>query len=160
MGFHQTVEKGHGRIESRRCGAVVDPENLKYVNDGQSWPHWQSLVRVESTRRLPEQTTLEVRYFISSLPRRPQPYGPPPACIGSWMSASGRTAAALTVATALRIWRALRAPGAGAPSIYCARKPQSSRVSPPNANVPAGTWIISIKSWSHKMQLPWRKAAK
>ena len=51
MGFHQTVEKGHRRIETRRCGAVADPENLKYVNDGQSWPHWQSLVRVESTRR-------------------------------------------------------------------------------------------------------------
>ncbi len=67
-GFHQTAEKGHGRIETRRCGAATEPENLKYVNDGQSWPHWQSLVRVESTRRLPEQTTREVRYFISSLP--------------------------------------------------------------------------------------------
>ena len=45
-----------------------------------------------------------------------------------------------------QIWRALRATVDGSPSIWCARKPQSSRVSPPNANVPVGTWIISTKS--------------
>ena len=42
--FHQTVEKGHGRMEPRRCGAVADPEYLQYVNDDQTWPHLQSLV--------------------------------------------------------------------------------------------------------------------
>ena len=71
--FHQTVEKGHGRIETRRCWAVADPEYLKYVNDDQTWPHLQSLVMVESTRRLPEKTTREVRYFISSLPPKAPP---------------------------------------------------------------------------------------
>ena len=27
--FHQTLEKGHGGIETRRCGAVAGPEYLK-----------------------------------------------------------------------------------------------------------------------------------
>ncbi len=71
--FHQTVEKGHGRIETRRCWAVADPEYLQYVNDDQTWPHLRSLVMVESTRRLPEKTTREVRYFISSLPPKAPP---------------------------------------------------------------------------------------
>ena len=57
-----------GQAGKRRSWKEAEPENLKYVNDGQSWPHWQSLVRVESTRRLPKQTAREVRYFISSLP--------------------------------------------------------------------------------------------
>ena len=47
---------------------MADPAYVKYVNDDQSWPRLQSLVMVESTRRLPEKTTREVRYYISSLP--------------------------------------------------------------------------------------------
>ena len=31
--FSETVEKGHGRIEKRRCWAVSDPDYLDYVND-------------------------------------------------------------------------------------------------------------------------------
>ena len=44
------------------------PAYLKYVRGDQTWPHLQSFVLAESTRRLPGKTTHAVRYFISSLP--------------------------------------------------------------------------------------------
>ena len=47
---------------------MADSDYLKYGNEGQSWPRLQILVKVESTRPLPEKTPHEVRYFVSSLP--------------------------------------------------------------------------------------------
>ena len=35
--FCETVGKGHGRIEKRRCWAVSDPDHLDYVNDHNQW---------------------------------------------------------------------------------------------------------------------------
>lgn len=66
--YHQTVEKGHGRIELRRCWATASPEYLDYVNPDKEWTQLQSLVMVECERRLPDHTSYETRYFISSLP--------------------------------------------------------------------------------------------
>jgi predicted transposase YbfD/YdcC len=67
----QSVEKGHGRIEVRRCFVVAagrwpDPE--------QQWPTLASVACIESERRVKGKagikTTLERRYFVSSLPLR------------------------------------------------------------------------------------------
>ena len=66
--YHQTIEKDHGRIETRRCWAISAPEFLAYMNPDQEWSQLQSLVMVEAKRQLPERTSLETRYFISSLP--------------------------------------------------------------------------------------------
>ena len=66
--YHQTIEKDHGRIETRRCWAISAPEFLAYMNPDQEWAQLQSLVMVEAKRQLPERTSLETRYFISSLP--------------------------------------------------------------------------------------------
>ena len=93
--------------------------------------------------------------------RRPQPYWPPPANIGTletqytgpWMSASRRATAASAGATGPRTWRALRVSGAGLPSICRTPKPKPGPVSLQNANVPAGTWIVSTKSWPNKIDL-------
>ena len=64
----QTVEKDHGRIETRRCWVTSDPEFLAYMDPDQEWAQLQSLVMVEAKRQLPDHTSLETRYFISSLP--------------------------------------------------------------------------------------------
>ena len=66
--YHQTIEKDHCRIETRRCWAISAPEFLAYMNPDQEWSQLQSLVMVEAKRQLPERTSLETRYFISSLP--------------------------------------------------------------------------------------------
>ena len=36
--FCQTLDKGYGRIETRRCWTVDDPEQLSYVETGRYWP--------------------------------------------------------------------------------------------------------------------------
>ena len=68
--FHQTINKGHGRIETRRCWAVSDPAYLSHVNDRQEWPKLTSMVMVESERRVDGRTSVESRFYISSLPNR------------------------------------------------------------------------------------------
>ena len=66
--YHQTVEKDHGRIEIRRCWATADPQFLNYMNPEQEWTQLQSLVMVECERHLPDHSSCETRYFISSPP--------------------------------------------------------------------------------------------
>ena len=70
--FHQTIEKDHGRIETRRCWVISDPEFLAYMDPDQEWSQLQSLVMVEAKRQLPESSSYATRYFISSLPPRCQ----------------------------------------------------------------------------------------
>ena len=64
----ETVGKGHGRIEKRRCWAVSDPDHLDYVNDHSQWSGLKSLAMVESERTENGKTSTQTRYYISSLP--------------------------------------------------------------------------------------------
>ncbi len=66
--FHRTVEKRHGRIETRRCWATDDPAVLGWLDPGRAWPGLRSVAAIEAERRLPDQTERETRYFLSSLP--------------------------------------------------------------------------------------------
>ena len=65
---HTAVEKGHGRLERRRCLAIGDPEYLAYVDPAGAWPGLTSVVRVESTRRIGDAVSTEARHYLSSLP--------------------------------------------------------------------------------------------
>jgi predicted transposase YbfD/YdcC len=65
--FHQTVEKDHGRIEIRRCWTITEPSYLEYINDAQAWQQLRAIVMVEAERQRGNQTTVETRYFITSL---------------------------------------------------------------------------------------------
>lgn len=65
--FHQTVEKDHGRIETRRCWTMAEPGYLDYINDTQAWKHLRTVVMVEAERQIGSHTTVETRYFIVSL---------------------------------------------------------------------------------------------
>lgn len=66
--FFETVEKGHGRIERRRCWATSDPDCLAYLNEKGQWNELASIAMVESERTERGKTSVESRYYISSLP--------------------------------------------------------------------------------------------
>ncbi|MEA4811789.1 MAG: ISAs1 family transposase [Anaerolineaceae bacterium] len=63
--YAETVNKGHGRIETRRCWSVSDPEYLKEFK--QDWPSLSSLVFIESERRRGDKQEVSTRYFITSM---------------------------------------------------------------------------------------------
>jgi predicted transposase YbfD/YdcC len=68
---HQTVDKGHGRVEVRRCWASDDPEVLGWLDPKREWPDLRSVAAVAGERRVGGTTTVEVRYYLSSLPADP-----------------------------------------------------------------------------------------
>jgi predicted transposase YbfD/YdcC len=57
-----THDRGHGRVERRRCLAIGDPRYLDYVDPDRRWSG------LESTRRVGATVTTEPRYYLSSLP--------------------------------------------------------------------------------------------
>lgn len=59
------VDKGHGRIETRRCETL---SNLFWFNDAQSWVGLKTICKLTSTREIKGKITVETRYYISSLP--------------------------------------------------------------------------------------------
>jgi len=67
--YARTVEKGHGRIETRECWATSDRSCLGYLSKGAQWPELRTVAMVRRQRRLlgREETTEEVAYYISSL---------------------------------------------------------------------------------------------
>jgi len=60
-----TSDHAHGRDEQRRCSVT---ENLQWVRNREQWCGLRSLVQVESTRTLNGETSIERRYYISTLP--------------------------------------------------------------------------------------------
>ena len=66
--FSETVDKGHGRIEIRKCWAISERDYLDYVNVNGRWKNLSSIAMVESERRVDGETTVESRFYISSLP--------------------------------------------------------------------------------------------
>jgi predicted transposase YbfD/YdcC len=69
---HTTVEKDHGRIETRRYWQAAAPDWLPEFAD---WRDLQSVGCVEATRTLGEKTTSETRYYLSSLPVAVERFG-------------------------------------------------------------------------------------
>lgn len=66
----ERVEKGHGRLERRRCTLLTDADHLLYLQGtGEEgvWPGLKALVRVESERKVGEERQRQTRYYISSL---------------------------------------------------------------------------------------------
>jgi predicted transposase YbfD/YdcC len=61
----ETVEKDHGRMETRR---YYQSDCLDWFADKEKWEGLQSVGMVESVREIKGKTTIERRYFLSSLP--------------------------------------------------------------------------------------------
>jgi predicted transposase YbfD/YdcC len=90
--FCESVEKGHGRIKTRRCYVF---DQLDCVYKPQQWPGLRSFVVLESERLIGDKTTCERRAYISSMAAgrkksvtRFDPIGrSKTVCTGSWRSA-------------------------------------------------------------------------
>ena len=62
---HQTIEKGHGRIEIRRYWLLG---NVEHLEDAQLWAGLKRVGMIEAERRIKgKPTTVERRYFLTSL---------------------------------------------------------------------------------------------
>ncbi len=61
--YYETIEKSHGRIETRKCWSCWDIDWLVRRHD---WAGLSSIAAVECTRTLNGKTSSERRYFISS----------------------------------------------------------------------------------------------
>jgi predicted transposase YbfD/YdcC len=66
--YAKTVNKGHGRMETRECWATDREEYLSLVRKREHWKGLKSIVRIVSQRQIGEEVTMQTRYFISSLP--------------------------------------------------------------------------------------------
>jgi predicted transposase YbfD/YdcC len=63
--FVETVEKDHGRIETRRYWIT---EQIGWLADKDQWEALRSVGMVEAVREVNGRTTTERRYYLSSLP--------------------------------------------------------------------------------------------
>jgi predicted transposase YbfD/YdcC len=61
----ETVEKDHGRLETRRCYAF---DQLACLAKPEQWPGLKSFAVIESARCINGKTRIEQRFYISSLP--------------------------------------------------------------------------------------------
>ena len=60
----QTLDKGHGRLETRRCTVVAAPA---YLEELDRWKDVRALVKIEARRELGAKVETETRYAITSL---------------------------------------------------------------------------------------------
>jgi predicted transposase YbfD/YdcC len=65
--YYQTLEKDHGRIETRRVW-MVEGQEIAWLDPDGEWAGLNSIVMVESERQVGQKTpTRETRFFISSV---------------------------------------------------------------------------------------------
>ena len=61
---HKTVEKSHGRIETRIYHVIHD---IEWLQKRHCWPGLKSIIMVKSTREIDGEVTPETRYYVASL---------------------------------------------------------------------------------------------
>jgi predicted transposase YbfD/YdcC len=62
--FHESVDKGHGRLEVRRVSVLREADWLTHQ---EQWPKLRTLILVESERTVRGETSCERRAYVSSL---------------------------------------------------------------------------------------------
>ncbi len=62
--FCQSIDKGHGRLEIRRCWTLSD---LDYLTQLPLWAGLQTVAMVQTERKIKGKVSTENRYYISSL---------------------------------------------------------------------------------------------
>ena len=62
-----TVEKDHGRIETRHYRIVDLPEGIAWDDERRDWPGLKSIGIATSTRQVGDKVSTETRYFITSI---------------------------------------------------------------------------------------------
>lgn len=70
--FHQQVERGHGRTETRQIDTILNPEGIR---DRTLWTDWKAITLVLCQRQeAGKATTHEVHYYIGSKEAKAQAY--------------------------------------------------------------------------------------
>lgn len=64
--IHRTVDGGHGRVETRTCWAMPLPKAM--ADQAERWKDLRSIAMIEAVREVNGESTLERRYYITSLP--------------------------------------------------------------------------------------------
>jgi predicted transposase YbfD/YdcC len=72
LGFTQTTDKGHGRVEVRRYWQT---EKIGWFADREAWVGLRSVGVVEARRTVNGQESVERRYYLSSLPADAEKFG-------------------------------------------------------------------------------------
>jgi len=65
--FHETVTKGHGRLEVRRHWTITEGEYIEYLNTKERWAKLRSIGKVEAERHIGGTVSRETRYYIGSI---------------------------------------------------------------------------------------------
>ena len=68
--FWEELDKGHGRIETRKCTVTDDIQWLRERHP--QWTQLRSIVEIEGIRDIKGQVCVDKRYYISSLAAHPQ----------------------------------------------------------------------------------------
>ena len=68
-GYHETLEKDHGRIETRRIWCV---SALDWLPQRANWQGLHQIIMVESERCIGAKTSTELRYYLSSSADSPE----------------------------------------------------------------------------------------
>lgn len=62
---YEEVDKGHGRIETRRC---IASSQIDWLEHKPQWRGLRTIAMIEETREIGNKISIERRFFISSLP--------------------------------------------------------------------------------------------
>lgn len=62
--YFKTLEKNHGRIETRECYVC---KNIDWLENKNEWTGLKSIVMVRNTREIADKKTVELKYYLSSL---------------------------------------------------------------------------------------------
>jgi predicted transposase YbfD/YdcC len=62
--IHQTLDAGHGRIETRKC-SILPAQDYLLEENLVAWKNLSTLIRMESIREVQGKVTQETRYYIS-----------------------------------------------------------------------------------------------
>ena len=65
--FARTLNKGHGRLETRQCWVITDPDCLDYLQNRRQWANRNAVAKVTAQRETATETTVHSRYYISGL---------------------------------------------------------------------------------------------
>jgi len=71
----EAVEKGHGRIETRRAWVIDDAEIIAWVQERHAWPGLQAIGWVQAERRIGTERSVEDRYYLLSRPLTAAAFG-------------------------------------------------------------------------------------
>ena len=66
--YYQHSNKGHGRIETRRCWVIEDELAFEHIRHHDGWAGLRSIVRLQRERRIGDALQQQTAYYLSSLP--------------------------------------------------------------------------------------------